>query len=144
MVSLLIYFACGRKAKPKNRETKTNAKCRVGRTIQEMREWLKENPGVVPCEVDTVIGSISGKVLFTIFGTTCLDPFRIPQQSLAQVPVRTPSETQETFRGRAGSVAGVAQTVRPRTARPAAGASGANAAAADKGPVCQPLSENPG
>ncbi|WP_278410527.1 helix-turn-helix domain-containing protein [Alistipes shahii] len=61
-----LPFACGRRARPKKMETKTNAKCRIGRTIQEMREWLKENPGVVPCEVDTVIGSISGKVLFTM------------------------------------------------------------------------------
>ena len=52
--------------------------------------------------------------LSRIFVTTCLDPFRIPQQSLAQVPVRTPSEAQETFRGRAGNAAGVAQTVRPQ------------------------------
>ena len=37
-----------------------------------------------------------------------------PQQSLAQVHVRTPSEARETFRGRAGSATGVAQTVRPQ------------------------------
>ena len=61
-----LPYACGRKPRPKKAEIKTNAKCRVGRTIQEMREWLKENPGVVPCEIDTVIGSISGKVLFTM------------------------------------------------------------------------------
>jgi len=61
-----LPFFRGNKPKPKKLEIKTNAKCRVGRTIQELREWLKENPGVVPCEVDTVIGSISGKVLFTM------------------------------------------------------------------------------
>jgi len=68
-----LPYACGRKPRPKKAETKTNAKCRVGRTVREMREWLKENPGVVPCEIDTVIGSISGKVLFTtIFPETGL------------------------------------------------------------------------
>ena len=57
----------GRSRKPhKKPETKTTAKCRVGRTIREMWEWLKQHAGVVPCELDTVIGSISGKVLFTM------------------------------------------------------------------------------
>ena len=57
----------GKSKKPhKKPEIKTTAKCRVGRTIREMREWLKEHAGVVPCELDTVIGSISGKVLFTM------------------------------------------------------------------------------
>lgn len=54
-----------RKPKPKP-ETKTNAKCRIGRTIAEMREWLKTQENVTPCELDTVIGSVSGKVLFTM------------------------------------------------------------------------------
>lgn len=31
-----------------------------------MWEWLKHHAGVVPCELDTVIGSIGGKVLFTM------------------------------------------------------------------------------
>src|SRR5574344_1411443 len=61
-----LPFFRGCKPKRKKMEIKTNAKCRVGRTIQELREWLKENPGVVPCEIDTVIGTIIGKVLFTI------------------------------------------------------------------------------
>lgn len=57
----------GRRRKPRKRpETKTNALCRVGRTIREMWEWLKQNAGVVPCELDTVVGSVSGKVLFTM------------------------------------------------------------------------------
>ena len=54
-------FACSRGGRPeKVQETKTDAKCRVGRTIREMWEWLKEHVGVVACELDTVIGSISG------------------------------------------------------------------------------------
>ena len=41
-------------------------------------------------------------------------PLSDPSKSLVQVHVRTPSEAQETFRGRAGSATGVAQTVRPQ------------------------------
>ena len=61
----LPFAGRSRKAKKKP-ETKTNAKCRIGRTIAEMREWLKTHENVVPCELDTVIGSVSGKVLFTM------------------------------------------------------------------------------
>ena len=61
----LPFAGRSRKPKPKP-ETKTNAKCRIGRTIAEMREWLKKHEKVVPCELDTVIGSVSGKVLFTM------------------------------------------------------------------------------
>ena len=31
-----------------------------------MQAWLSQNPGVAPTEVDTVVGSVSGKVLFTM------------------------------------------------------------------------------
>ena len=56
----------GTRRKPRKRpETKTNARCRVGRTYADLLEWRKANPGVVPTEADTVIGSVSGKVLFT-------------------------------------------------------------------------------
>ena len=61
----LPYAGRSRKPRPKP-VTKTNARCRIGRTIREMREWLKAHPDVVPCELDTVIGSVSGKVLFTM------------------------------------------------------------------------------
>ena len=57
----------GRSRRPhKAPETKTNAQCRVGRTYAEMQAWLTQNPEVVPTEVDTVVGSLSGKVLFTM------------------------------------------------------------------------------
>lgn len=57
----------GRRRKPhKKPVTKTNARCRIGRTYREMLEWLTRHPDVVPCEIDTVIGSVSGKVLFTM------------------------------------------------------------------------------
>ena len=62
----------GRRRKPHKRpETKTSAAHRIGRTIREMWEWLKAHAGVVPCELDTVIGSVSGKVLFTMIFPKC-------------------------------------------------------------------------
>lgn len=57
----------GTRRKPHGKpETKTNARCRVGRTYLEMKEWLKLHGDVVPCELDTVVGSVGGKVLFTM------------------------------------------------------------------------------
>ena len=61
-----LPYAGRRRKRHKRPETKTNAACRIGRTFLEMHEWLKLNPGVVPCGLDTVIGSVSGKVLFTM------------------------------------------------------------------------------
>lgn len=60
-----LPFAGTRRKPHKRPETKTCAKCRTGRTHADMLEWLGANPGVVPTEADTVIGSVSGKVLFT-------------------------------------------------------------------------------
>ena len=60
-----LPFAGTRKKPRKRPETKTNARCRVGRTYADLLEWLKANPDVVPTEADTVIGSVSGKILFT-------------------------------------------------------------------------------
>ena len=62
----MLPFACCRR-KPRRRPvTKTNAKCRIGRTMKELYAFLSANPGIVPTELDTVIGSVSGKVLFTM------------------------------------------------------------------------------
>ena len=46
--------------------TKTDAKCRVGRTYEEYCAFLALNFGVQTVELDTVIGSVGGKVLFTL------------------------------------------------------------------------------
>jgi len=80
----------GRSRKPRVRpETKTNARCRIGRTIREMWEWLKAHAGVVPCELDTVIGSVSGKVLFTmIFPTSGLALGFLRDQKTSQTCTR--------------------------------------------------------
>ena len=61
----MLPFACSRRKPHKKPVTKTNAKCRVGRTMKELYAWLQAHPGVTPTEIDTVIGSISGKVLYT-------------------------------------------------------------------------------
>ena len=62
----------GTRRKPRRRpETKTDAKCRIGRTTREMWERLRAIGKKVTCELDTVIGSISGKVLFTMIFTDC-------------------------------------------------------------------------
>lgn len=59
--------ACSRRARKKPKEAKTNAKCRVGRTYREFVVFCQAN-GIKECaELDTVIGSIGGKVLFTIY-----------------------------------------------------------------------------
>ena len=49
--------------------TKTDAKCRVGRTYEEYCAFLALNFGVQTVELDTVIGSAGGKVLFTLMFT---------------------------------------------------------------------------
>jgi IS30 family transposase len=54
-----------------------------------MWEWLKHNSDIVPCELDTVIGSISGKVLFTmIFPDTGLALAFLRNEKTAQTCTR--------------------------------------------------------
>ena len=50
-----LPFAGTRRKPHKRPEIKTNAKCRVGRTYEDMTEWLKEHPHVIPTEADTQI-----------------------------------------------------------------------------------------
>ena len=64
-----LPFAGTRRKPHRKPVTKTNAKCRIGRTIKEMWEHLRQLGKKVTCELDTVIGSISGKVLFTMILT---------------------------------------------------------------------------
>ena len=61
-----LPYACMRRKPKKTAETKTNAKCRVGRTYREYLAFLAANPGIRHVELDTVNGSVSGKVLFTM------------------------------------------------------------------------------
>lgn len=60
-----LPYAGRRKPGKKKAETKTNAKCRVGRTMQEFRAYREANPGLSVVEMDTVVGQVGGKVLFT-------------------------------------------------------------------------------
>ena len=58
---------CRRKPpKPGLTVAKTDAKRRVGRSYQDYLSFLGLNFGVQPVEIDTVIGSVDGKVLFTM------------------------------------------------------------------------------
>lgn len=62
----------GRRKKGNRRaETKTNAKCRVGRTQQELFAYREANPELAVVEMDTVIGEAGGKVLFTFQINNC-------------------------------------------------------------------------
>ena len=58
--------ACSRKPPKKKKETKTNAKCRVGRNYRQFLEFCRINGITEWTELDTVIGTVGGKVLFTM------------------------------------------------------------------------------
>ena len=49
----------------KKAETKTSARHRIGRTYIELKQWLAQNPHIIPCEMDTVEGTKNGKLIFT-------------------------------------------------------------------------------
>jgi len=61
-----LPYACMRRKPKKAAVTKTNARCRVGRTYKEYLAFLAANPGIRHVELDTVIGRVGGKVLFTL------------------------------------------------------------------------------
>ena len=58
--------ACSRRPRRKKKETKTNAKCRVGRTYRMFLEFCRVNGVAEWTELDTVVGRVGGKVLFTM------------------------------------------------------------------------------
>ena len=59
--------ACGRKPRRrKRRETKTDAKCRAGRDYRTFLESCRVNEVKEWTELDTVVGRVGGKVLFTM------------------------------------------------------------------------------
>lgn len=59
--------ACSRKPRKKRKETKSKAKCRVGRDYKTFIEFCRANNVTEWTELDTVIGKVGGKVLFTMF-----------------------------------------------------------------------------
>ena len=66
-----LPYAGRRKPDRRRAETKTNAKCRVGRTYGEFVAYRKANPGLAVVEMDTVVGRNGGKVLFTFQFNDC-------------------------------------------------------------------------
>ena len=58
--------ACCRRPRKKRKETKTNAKCRVGRNHKMFLEHCRVNNVTEWTELDTVVGRVGGKVLFTM------------------------------------------------------------------------------
>ena len=55
-----------RRPQKKQAETRSRAKQRIGRTYREFCEFRDANDGVKPVELDTVLGTMGGKVLFTL------------------------------------------------------------------------------
>ena len=58
--------ACRRRSRKKRKETKTNAKCRVGRNYRMFLEFCRVNDITEWTELDTVAGRVGGRVLFTM------------------------------------------------------------------------------
>ena len=61
-----LPYACTRRPRPKDVVTKTDAKCRVGRTHDLFVLWREQHPGVRVVEADTLKGRQGGCVLFTL------------------------------------------------------------------------------
>lgn len=55
----------------KSIEHKVDKNCRIGRTYADYQQFLRNNPDTAVVEMDSVIGSIGGKVLLTILFTNC-------------------------------------------------------------------------
>ena len=58
--------ACSRRQRKKKAVTKSNAKCRVGRSYRMFLEFCRVNGVTEWTELDTVAGRVGGKVLFTM------------------------------------------------------------------------------
>ena len=58
--------ACSRRSRKKDKQTKTNAKCRAGRDYRTFLEFCRVNEVKEWTELDTVVGRGGGKVLFTM------------------------------------------------------------------------------
>lgn len=59
--------SCRRRPRHKRPVTKTDAKCRIGRTYRELLEFCRINKIEEYAEIDTVIGRVGGKLLFTVY-----------------------------------------------------------------------------
>ena len=50
----------------KQKEMKIDSKCRIGRTFEDYKQFIRSNPVASVVQMDTVYGSVGGKVLFTL------------------------------------------------------------------------------
>lgn len=55
-----------KKRKSTQRTIKVERDCRIGRTYKDFIEFMKQNPDIGHSQMDSVIGSVGGKVLLTI------------------------------------------------------------------------------
>lgn len=55
--------------KSKQREVKVDRKCRLGRTLEDYQQFMTDHRNPAPVQMDTVIGIIGGKSLFTLIFT---------------------------------------------------------------------------
>lgn len=58
--------ACRRRPRRRKKQTRTKVKCRIGRDYKAFLEFCRVNAVTEWTELDTVIGSVGGKVLFTM------------------------------------------------------------------------------
>lgn len=57
--------------KSKHDQIKVDKKCRIGRTYKDFQNYMKEHPGALVIEMDSVIGTSGGKCLLTIHFVNC-------------------------------------------------------------------------
>lgn len=57
--------------KAKQKEVRVDRKCRIGRTLEDYNLFMQSHPQASPVQMDTVIGEIGGKCLFTMFFVNC-------------------------------------------------------------------------
>jgi len=72
--------------KRKRDSFKVDKKCRIGRTYQDFLKFMKEHPGLIVVEMDSLEGRKGGKVLLTLH-------FTIPQLMLAFIRDTNTSQT---------------------------------------------------
>lgn len=50
---------------------RVDKKCHIGRCYEDYQKYIKENSDVCICQLDSVVGTVGGKVLLTVFFTNC-------------------------------------------------------------------------
>ena len=95
--------------KGKGEEHKVDKKCRIGRTWDDYRKFVAENPGLPLTEMDTVEGTKGGKVLLTLmFMPYCfMLAFLLDEKTAANVSAAF-SMIRDKLVGKFGKDAGLA------------------------------------